>query len=85
MELVVFTVFDSKAEAYMQPFFATNVKVALRMWERACNDEGSDFCRHAEDYTLFRIGTFDQVQGMMNPETAISVARAIELRGTDDE
>lgn len=65
--LVLYTVFDAKAAAHLQPFWAVNDSVAIRMFETACMDETHDFNRHAEDYQLYRIGTFDQVDGILEP------------------
>ena len=59
----VFSVFDSAANAYMQPFFMDTVPLALRAFTAAVNDEDHAFHRHAADYTLFEIGTFDQSSG----------------------
>lgn len=84
-DLVMFSIWDSKAEAYMQPFFAMNVAVAVRMWQEACQDEGSQFWRHSEDYTLFRVGSFDQAKGTVSEETPISIARAHELKEIGNE
>ena len=80
MELVMFSIYDSKAEAYVQPFFASNTKVAIRMFESAVHDEGSDFHRHAEDYTMFRIGVFSQATGDFEHENVVAIVKAIELR-----
>lgn len=61
--LTIFSVHDSKAEAFVQPFFAPTVAVGVRMFAGACNEESNEFARFAADYTLFELGTFD-------PETA---------------
>lgn len=61
----IFSVFDSKAEAYNVPFFAPTTAVGVRMFKRAANDEGSDFCRHAEDYCLFELGEFNVETGVL--------------------
>lgn len=55
-----FTVYDSKAEAYMRPFVQTSAGVALRDFETAINTKGSPFNLYPGDYTLFEIGTFDE-------------------------
>lgn len=62
----VFSVHDSKAEAFIQPFYAPTVGVACRMFEQACNDETSDFNKYAGDYTLFHLGEFDQDSASFN-------------------
>lgn len=63
MKLKIFTVFDQKAEAYIQPFFSQTTGTAKRSFETACNDTSHDFNRHAGDYTLFETGTFEQSTG----------------------
>lgn len=60
MKLHILTVHDSKAEAFIQPFFAQTPAVGIRMFEQAANEVASDFHRHAGDYTLFELGTFEQ-------------------------
>lgn len=85
MLLAMFTVFDAKASAYMQPFFSRNTATAIRSFEVACNDESHEFNLHAFDYTLFEIGEFDQEHCTLKPTTPVSIARAHELiqRDTD--
>lgn len=63
MRLEAFTVHDSKASAYLQPFFAPSRGVAIRMFTDACNDPEHQFFRHPEDFTLFSIGVFYQETG----------------------
>jgi len=84
MILKAYTVWDSAADAYIQPFWATNDKVALRSFHTACTDSGHDFYKHAEDYTLFRIGSFDQQLGDLLPENMVAIARAHELKEIHD-
>jgi len=80
MLLTIYTVWDCKADAYIQPFFAANDAVATRMFKTAALNEDHEFHLHAEDYTLFRIGTFDQLKGDLLPENIVSIARAHELK-----
>lgn len=76
----VFSVYDSKAQAYLQPFYAVNAAVALRTFERAVRDETSDFNRYAPDYTLFEIGLWDQDTGELQAHAAkISLGVAVEF------
>ncbi len=63
MKLVVCSVFDSKADAYMQPFYSISRGSAIRSFMDAAQDEGHEFAKHAEDYTLFYLGEFDQQSG----------------------
>lgn len=80
----IYTVFDAKAEAYIQPFFSPNDAMATRSFESACNDSAHDFFRHAEDYTLFCIGDFDADHGNLNAVIpGLLIAKAHELRIND--
>ncbi len=60
MKLEIFSVFDSKAEAYIQPFFSQTIGTALRDFEAAVNTETHQFSKYAADYTLFHLGDFEQ-------------------------
>ena len=59
----VFAVYDNAAGAYLQPFFMTTIGLAIRAFEGAATDQNHQFFNHAGDYTLFEIGTFDEVTG----------------------
>lgn len=59
MLLKVFTIYDSKAEAYLQPFFMQSTGQALRAFEDSVNDPNHQFNKHAADFTLFELGTYD--------------------------
>ena len=63
--LKIYSVHDSKAEAFLAPFNAPTAGVAIRMWEAACKDPEHTFHQHAGDYTLFEIGEFDQTSGQV--------------------
>ncbi len=64
MLLECFAVHDSKAEAFLQPFFSPTKGLALRSFVDACNDQSHNFYLHAEDFTLFHVGSFNQSSGM---------------------
>jgi len=64
---VICSVYDSKAAAYLQPFFAPTRAVAIRSFAAACLQEDHQFRRHAEDYTLFCLAEFDEFTGQVFP------------------
>jgi hypothetical protein len=66
----VYTVYDSKAEAYLQPFFATTKGLAIRSFSDAANKEGHNLNRYAEDYTLFEIGEWDDEKASLTMHPA---------------
>ncbi len=59
MILKLFTIYDSKVEAYFRPFYAQSIGGALRDFEDAMNDASSHLHSHLEDYTLFHLGEWD--------------------------
>lgn len=63
MQLKMFTVHDSKAEAFLQPFYDQTTASARRAFGAACNDAEHSFCKFPGDYTLFELGEFDQASG----------------------
>jgi len=65
MILKIFSIYDSKAEAFIQPFFSQATGAAIRSFESAANEESSDFHKYGADYTLFELGSFNQSTGEM--------------------
>jgi len=53
MIMKMFSCYDSKAEAYMQPFFMNAKGQALRAFADLVNDGQSQFSKHPEDFVLF--------------------------------
>lgn len=66
----VYTVYDSKVEAYLPPFMAQTKGHAVRMFSDEVNNEQSALHRHPEDYTLFEIGEFDDAKGVYSMHEA---------------
>lgn len=81
MKNLIFTIFDSKAEAFTKPFFMATVGTAIRAFSDALQDEKSDFARHSEDYTLFQIGEFDELKGVLTSlPSPRSIVSAVEIK-----
>lgn len=77
----LYTIYDSKALIYNKPFHQQNEAVALRTASDLANDPNSECCKHAEDYVLFYLGTYDDQTTEMNLQTAPkSIARFHELK-----
>lgn len=70
MNRSLYSIFDCKAEAYLPPFLATNDQVATRMVAATANNSASDLHNFAADYTLFRIGIWDESAGLIHMEAA---------------
>jgi len=77
----IFSIYDSKGEIYAQPFFQRNVNVAIRTFTNMVNDERSQISSYPEDYTLFEIGMWDDVKGIIiTHKTALSVGKGIDFQ-----
>jgi hypothetical protein len=59
----VFAVHDSAAGAYLAPFVVHGEGLAVRMFNDLVSEPGHQFNKHPEDYTLFKIGRFDEATG----------------------
>lgn len=64
MKHKTYTVFDSKAECYMLPFFARADGEALRMFAASIQKPGHQFANNPGDYTLFATGEYDDNRGV---------------------
>ena len=81
----VFSVFDSKAKAFLQPFFCVNAGVAVRSFSQAAQDKQGDFHRFASDFTLFEIGSWDETQGSLKShESKVSLGVASQFLSVDE-
>lgn len=77
-KFIVVSVYDSKAETFAEPKFFPNVATAIRAFKVATVQEGNLFNVHAEDYTLFELGSFDSESGMLAPlGTPKAIVRAV--------
>lgn len=55
----MFTVYDSKAKAYLPPFYQVMTGQATRIFKNSADDPKHQFGANPEDYTLFHLGEFD--------------------------
>lgn len=78
--LVIYTIHDMKAKAYITPVSSTNDDVARRLFHAAVNDPATDFFKYPEDYTLFRTGTFSLQTGELKEEQMRAICKAIDLK-----
>jgi len=80
MLLNAYAIYDSKAEAYNQPFFRLKHGVSIREFSEVANDEKSNISKNPEDFTLFHIGSYDDSTGLLTPlSTPSSLGLALEF------
>ena len=79
MRLNIYTIFDQASGAYMRPFYAQSDGQALRSFTDIAQDADHEIGKHPEDYSLFRIGTYDDNKGELHPEDKECMATALEV------
>jgi len=79
----IFTIYDSKAKAYLTPFFLHEDGMALRVFTDCVNDKEHQFGKHPEDYTLFNIGSWSDDKAKFLINNPIAIATGIELVDQD--
>lgn len=80
MKLLAFAVHDSKAGAWLRPFFAPSVGLAARALGEAVNDPAHEFCKYVEDFTLHQVGHFDEESGALDGSVNEVVCRLVTLK-----
>lgn len=81
MNLELFCVYDAKAESFLPPFDMLTRGQAMRAFADQVNKQDSNFNRHAADYTLFHVGSFDQLKGELKPLVPpVALANALTVR-----
>lgn len=79
MKLNAYTIYDTAAAAYMRPFFMQSDGQAVRMFRDIATDAEHEVGKHPEDYSIFRIGIFDDNKGQFIPEDRECLATALEM------
>lgn len=83
MKHEIFTVYDIKTEAYLPPFYMPTKGAAIRAIMDTLDDPNHQFSKHPEDFTLFHIGTFDDVDAnLVSLKVHVPLGTCLELRQT---
>jgi hypothetical protein len=80
MKQQIFSIFDSKAEAYLAPFFLHKAAMAERAFRQMVNQEGHQFEASPADYTLFHIGEYDDQNASITPCVPKALFNGVELK-----
>lgn len=80
MKQYIYTVHDQKAEAFLPCFQAPTDGIAERSFKDLVNQDGHQFSRYAEDYTLIRVACIDDSTGVVTPENPLTIAQGIALK-----
>lgn len=84
MKQMVFSVYDKAVGAFLPPFFVRALGEAVRSFEQACSDSGHQFAKHASDYTMYKLGEFDDVCGIFTVGDPQRIMSALECARIGD-
>lgn len=75
MKLNIYAVHDNKVKAYGTPFFQITDGQAIRAFQDNVNSTTeSQITKHPEDFTLFKLGEYDDQTGIINhPSSDIKI------------
>lgn len=66
-KLQLFSVRDSKAMVFSQPFFQPSVPAAVRAFGASVNSGDGGLSQFPDDYSLYHLGEFDDESGVLIP------------------
>lgn len=78
----MYAVFDSKSQAYCNPFLAPREEIAIRDFTRAARDPSLEISQFPEDFSLQHLGSFDDTTGkfeiLLNPVPVVTALNCKE-------
>lgn len=77
MKLKAYAIYDNKAAAFGRPFFQSQDGQATRMLADLVNDNSTTIFKHPEDYSVYRIGSYNDENGELIKEAPAHLANAI--------
>lgn len=80
----IYSIFDTKAEAFSLPFYYQYEGQAIRTCVDWLNNPETPYAKHPEDYTLYAIGTYDEVTGTITQDQISSVTTFIQLKAKEN-
>jgi len=78
MKLNIYSIFDTASGLYLRPLFAQSDGQALRSFEDIATDADNEVGKHPEDYSLFRLGIFDDTNGDLTQELNACLMTGLE-------
>lgn len=80
MILPAFSVRDAAVGAFLPPFFCRSKGEAIRSFAEAVANPEHQFSKHAGDYALFYVGSFDDHSGVLDiPSGPERIIGALEV------
>lgn len=79
MKKRIYSIFDTKIEAYNTPFTSNTDKEVYRSLYNTVKQGNSTLADYPEDYTVFWIGTFDDTKAEIVSEGKIAIGSVLDI------
>jgi len=79
MKLNAYATYDTAAAVYSKPFFAQSDGQVMREFQDICVNAEHPFGQHPEDYSLHRIGSYNDQTAKLESETPECLATGLEM------
>lgn len=84
MQSIICSMYDSKQEVYLRPFFSPNEVSAMRGFSDLINKPSEDLpYHHPEDFSLFLVGTWSDVKGAIIGCSPKCLANGVDVKEPD--
>ena len=80
MKKPMFAVFDNVAKLYLNPFLEATDGTAVRAIQDAAKGD-HPFAKHPQDFTLTRLGLYDEETGELNQQSKSDIIEIKQLVG----
>lgn len=79
MNLIMFSLFDTKTGTFATPFFMNHRGAAFRAVMDVASDMTTSIGRHPADYALYELGLFDDQTGRLEPCHPLNLGSAVQF------
>ncbi len=79
MKTQIYSIYDTASATYQKPTFARTDGEIMREFQNICVDKKHPCGEHPEDYSLMRLGNFDDQTGLVNDELNECLATGLEM------
>ncbi len=79
MKTNIYAIFDTASGCYLKTIFARADGEIMREFQNMCSDKEHPCGQHPEDYSLFRLGNFEDQTGKLSDEDNECLATGLEM------
>lgn len=80
MKFNIYTIFDAKAQAYLRPEYRRSDEEMFAAIYETAKDQNSGFYKHPDDYTVYKLGTFDESNAEIEYHGPHSIGTVLDIR-----